>query len=218
MRSIVSLSGGMDSATVLAEALSHKQNEVIAVSFSYGSKHNFFENAKARSLAKHYQVHHHYIELDEAMRNFKSNLLASGGEIPEGHYADETMKLTVVPARNMIFISFLVGLAESFQADSVWLGIHAGDHHIYPDCRPDFFESMNHTVKLVTEDRVHLEAPFLYADKTKILTRGFQLGVPYQMTRTCYKQQELACGRCGSCRERLEAFENIGRKDPVEYE
>ena len=217
MRAIVALSGGMDSATVLAEALS-QERQCDAVSFYYASKHNAFENEKARELARCYGVSFRIINIARIMDDFSSNLLMNGGEIPEGHYEEESMKATIVPCRNMIFASILAGLAESIGAKEVWLGIHAGDHAIYPDCRPEFFYAMADAVLRATDEKVTLMAPFLYGTKTDILRRGMILKVPYTLTRTCYKNQEIACGKCGSCQERLEAFKNIGRNDVIQYE
>jgi len=144
--------------------------------------------------------------------------LLTGGDIPEGHYEDESMSRTVVPGRNIIFASILTGVAWSLGAEEVWLGIHQGDHAIYPDCRPEFYRAMNEAVTLGTDGKVVLKAPFLDTNKTGILRRGLFLNVPYGYTRTCYKEQEIACGKCGSCQERLEAFAECGLTDPVEYE
>lgn len=218
MKAIVSLSGGMDSATVLAVATIER--EVQTVGFCYGSKHNPYENRAALALATFYNVPFRLIDLSVIMANFRSDLLASGGDVPEGHYEEESMRRTVVPGRNIIFSSILAGIAMSEGAGEVWLGIHAGDHFIYPDCRPAFADAMDKAVVEGTGGLVRLQTPFLYDTKVGILRRGFALErpVPYQLTRTCYKAQELACGKCGSCRERLHAFQQIGRADPVEYE
>jgi len=215
MKAIVSLSGGMDSATVLAEAMS-RGLQVQGVGFFYGSHHNPYENKAAGDLARHYDIPFRLVDLSPVMREFQSNLIS--GEVPEGHYADETMSKTVVPARNIIFASLLAGIAWSEGASQVWLGIHAGDHAIYPDCRPEFFHAMRDAVRQGTDGRVVLMAPFLLVDKGAIVKRGLELGVPYRLTRTCYKPQLVACGKCGACVERQEAFANNGMKDPVEYE
>lgn len=214
---IVSLSGGMDSATLLASAKS-KHHEVHGVGFRYGSKHNSYENEAALALAQYYDIPYRLFDLSGLMAGFRSNLMQDGGEIPEGHYEDESMKLTVVPARNMIFASVLTGVAWSEGATEVWLGIHAGDHAIYPDCRPQWFEAMRSAVELGSDHRVTLKAPFLYVDKAEILHQGLKLGVPYGLTRTCYAAQATACGRCGSCNERLASFKANGVEDPLDYE
>ena len=214
---IVSLSGGIDSATALVQA-KKTGAQVEAIGFNYGSKHNQYENRAAEEIAKHCSVPFHLIDLSSVGALLKSDLLRSGGAIPEGHYEVESMKGTVVPARNMIFISILAGIADSRKASQVWLGIHAGDHHIYPDCRPGFFYRMADTVRVATEGRVELVAPYLFHSKGRVVARGLELGVPYNLTRTCYKDQPIACGKCGACWERLEAFAQNKTVDPLQYE
>lgn len=214
---VLALSGGMDSATLLGELL-HQKARVHPVIFRYGSKHNPWENSAAVRIATHYQLIPEIINLTDAFRSFKSNLLTSGGEIPEGHYAAESMRKTVVPGRNTIFIAFMLGYAQSIGASGIGLGVHAGDHHIYPDCRAAYIQAAQKLVSLASEERIDILAPYLYMDKADILSRGVPIGVPYHLTRTCYKAQSKSCGRCGSCTERLEAFHKIGHQDPIEYE
>ena len=189
--------------------------------FTYGSKHNKYENAAAEKIAAFYQVPYELIDLTGVMKHFKSNLLQSGGEIPEGHYEAESMRQTVVPGRNMIFTSILAGLAASNDANEIWLGVHAGDHFIYPDCRPEFIVYMEKTIRLAIDaPSLQIVTPFLTVTKKEILRRGLVCTpkVPYHLTRTCYKDQPIACGKCGSCQERLAAWEANGRTDPIEYE
>jgi 7-cyano-7-deazaguanine synthase len=207
----------MDSATLLAFLL-ETGHAVECVSFTYGSKHNSYEQQCAQQIADHYCVCLHRIDLTEAMQLFKSDLLKSGGDIPEGHYTAPSMAATVVPCRNMIFLSILAGIAESIGARKVAVGIHSGDHAIYPDCRPEFYASMHQAIKCATDGKVTMIAPFIDWDKTRILQYGIPAGVPYGMTRTCYKDQEYSCGVCGSCVERLEAFTAVGQEDPIFYE
>ena len=213
---LVSLSGGMDSAVVLSEAIATGR-QVQAVSFSYGSKHNKFENIKANELANHYGVKFNLLDFSSITAGFKSNLMQSGGPIPEGHYDDVSMAQTVVPGRNLIFISILTGLAWSRELGEVWIGIHRGDALTYPDCRPQFFTAMRDAVFTGSDGRIRLVAPFLDADKGGIVKRGLYLATPFQLTRTCYCDGIIACGRCGSCQERLEAFAKNGQDDPIEY-
>lgn len=222
---VLSLSGGMDSGTLFAKAL-NDEHEVFPVHFHYPSKHNAYEYAAASHFIGYYRSVINDVLFLNSLHNFKlgffegfrSNLLQGQGDIPEGHYEAESMSQTVVPGRNMIFASILAGYAESIGAQEVWLGVHAGDHAIYPDCRPAFISSMRMAISDATGEKVGLKAPFLYHNKTRILQEGIQLNVPYQYTRTCYKDQPIACGKCGSCQERLEAFRNIGMEDPIEYE
>ena len=214
---IISLSGGLDSATLLGLAVG-RGYDVQTVGFFYNAKHNHHENQAALNLSRHYNVPYRLLDLSSLMVGFRSNLMQGGGDIPEGHYEAESMTLTVVPARNIIFASILTGVAWSEGATEVWLGIHAGDRVVYPDCRPQFFEAMRSAVELGSDHRVTLTAPFLYIDKGEILRKGLEIGVPYVKTRTCYTTNPAACGRCGSCNERREAFQKNGVEDPIEYE
>jgi 7-cyano-7-deazaguanine synthase len=216
---VMGLSGGMDSATLAGYYLD-KGYGVVPVSFGYGSKHGEYENAAARKLAEFYGLEIHNIQLPFIGEQFKSNLLRAGGDIPEGHYENDNMALTVVPGRNVIFISIMMGLAWSLGASVVAVGAHAGDHAIYEDCRRSFIVAMDNAIREGSGGRVRLEAPFQDMTKTNILRIGYGLDspVPYELTRTCYKDQKNSCGRCGSCVERLSAFDEIGQTDPIEYE
>ena len=217
MKTVISLSGGLDSGVMLGMlmALGH---EVHAVTFDYGSKHGQYEIDAAKRLVAFYMVPHQVIDVRGIFAGFNSALLkVDGRPIPEGHYEDKSMSLTVVPGRNMIFASILAGLAESLGYDAVSLGIHAGDHAIYPDCRPGFKAAMNKAIGAATEYKVDLYAPFLEMSKGQIVAEGLEYNIPFRLTRTCYKDQPLPCGKCGSCTERLEAFAFAGIQDPVDY-
>jgi len=223
---VLALSGGMDSATLLGFLLS-KGVEVHCCNFQYGSKHNAYEFHTFSHVFHFYlingfrdKIDAHIFNLVNTFKSFDSDLLQSGGAIPEGHYEAESMKQTVVPGRNLIFASIMTGLAQSIGADTIALGVHAGDHHIYPDCRKDFIHSLNITINFATEEKVSVYAPFLDMNKADILKIGYNLTpqVPYQYTRTCYKNQSISCGKCGACQERLEAFKLLGKEDPIEYE
>jgi 7-cyano-7-deazaguanine synthase len=221
MKVVISLSGGLDSSTLCAYYLENG-HEVVLVGFSYGSKHNKYENESAKKVAEFYGLEEPKLfELNFIGKLFRSDLLITGGEIPEGHYTDQSMSATVVPARNLIFASIVAGYAESIGAEVISLGVHGGDHHIYPDCRPQFISALNTAVMLATDGKVRVDAPFLYFTKGDILRTGLgfkKIEIPYHLTRTCYKDQELACGKCGSCVERLEAFAEVGISDPIQYE
>lgn len=216
---IVSLSGGMDSATVLGLAIS-QGHEVHAVGFTYGSKHNQYENEAAANLAEFYKVSYQLVDLSSVMEAFKSDLLKTGGDIPEGHYEEDSMPRTVVPSRNIIFASILSGLAWSIEAQEVWLGIQSDQdgNSIYPDCRPGFYRAMREAIIEGTGGRVELLSPFLLLDKAGIIRKGIEIGVPFSLTRTCYKDQPVSCGQCGACQKRLQAFKNSGLEDPIQYE
>lgn len=219
MKVLVSLSGGMDSATLVGKALA-EGHTVSVIHFQYGSKHNRMERKAAMSLLQHYKIGAiASVDLSRSglTDSIRSHLLTNGGSIPEGHYQDETMKQTVVPGRNLIFASMAAAVAESQGIDQIWLGIHTGDHAIYPDCRPEFLRGLQDTVKASTEGRVAVEAPFLDLDKHRILEIGYEIRVPYDKTWTCYNPYPISCGKCGSCQERIEGFRKLGKVDPLRY-
>jgi 7-cyano-7-deazaguanine synthase len=219
-KSVVLLSGGLDSAVVLAQTLDFTPPEhVTALSFYYGSKHNVWENVAAGKICDHYKVAHRVMDLSGALANLKSALLLSNQEqVPEGHYEEESMRQTVVPGRNLLFLSCAAALAESTGARFVQAGFHAGDHFIYPDCRPDFVVAANRAIVNSSDGKVQLVTPLLYMEKSEVVERGLKLGVPFNLTRTCYTAHEIACGKCGSCVERREAFMKNKEKDPLPYQ
>ena len=214
---LVNLSGGLDS-TVLLYYLMRKGAEVHAISFNYGSKHNDIEIKHAEKICEKLGISHQTISLDFINKCFKSDLLQNGGEIPEGHYAAENMKSTVVPFRNGIFYSISAGLAESYNCDFIALASHAGDHTIYPDCRGEFTQSMYNSIRLGTEKGIQLIAPFNKISKTDIVKIGNELNVDFSSTYSCYKGKEKHCGKCGTCIERKEAFQESNVMDPTTYE
>lgn len=207
----------MDSVTALH--LAAQEHEVVgAVSFDYGSKHNAKEIPMAEWQAAQLGVSLEVIALDFVNRLFVSDLLQSGGDIPDGHYADENMKRTVVPFRNGIMLSIACGLAESRGADALVIAAHSGDHAIYPDCREPFMRSMADAMKHGTYAGIELLRPFIACDKTEILRRGTALGVDYAQTWSCYKGGDVHCGQCGTCVERREAFLKAEIADPTSYD
>ncbi|MBR1510536.1 MAG: 7-cyano-7-deazaguanine synthase QueC [Bacteroidales bacterium] len=209
---ILVYSGGLDSTTLLYE---YKDRISLAVSFDYGSKHNAREIEYAKENCKRLGIKHLVIPLDFIGRYFKSDLLLSGGDIPEGSYADENMHSTVVPFRNGIMLAIAAGLAESYDEDAILLANHSGDHAIYPDCRPEFIEGMAAAVKAGTYNGVKVLSPYCNMTKREIALRGKELGIDYSLTYSCYKGGEKHCGKCGTCVERKEALEGF---DPTEYE
>jgi len=215
-RVVIACSGGIDSTVTLASLLNRKF-EVHPVSFVYPSKHNGWEVEAARKVCEHYGLKQHVVDLTEAFESIQSDLLVTGGKIPEGHYQAENMRNTVVPGRNGIFISVMAGIAQSIGYSHIAIGVHQGDHHIYPDCRPNFINAMAEAIHYQSEGKIYLIAPILTLDKKGIVALGLDLKVPFRLTRTCYKDQYIACGKCGSCQERLEAFELNGAVDPIQY-
>lgn len=213
--SIIILSGGMDSVTLLHY---RKERIALAVSFDYGSNHNAREIACAAEQCRRLGVEHIVIPLSFMSRYFKSSLFEGAGSIPEGHYEDGNMKSTVVPFRNGIMLSVACGLAESRGLKRVMMANHGGDHAIYPDCRPEFVRAMGDAMKYGTYEGVTIEADFTDITKADIARLGGRLGVDYSLTYSCYKGGEKHCGKCGTCVERKEAFAKAGVADPTVYE
>jgi len=217
MNVVVLCSGGMDSVTALHWARAH-HTVAAAVSFHYGAKHNDCEIPFAAEHARALGVRHEVISLPFVDQLFASDLLKSGGEIPEGHYADETMKKTVVPFRNAILLSIACGFAESVGASGLVIAAHGGDHAIYPDCREDFMRAMGDAMRLGTYAQVQLLRPFIALTKGQIAAESARLGVDLGRTWSCYKGGARHCGRCGTCVERREAFAEAGLPDPTVYD
>ncbi len=213
--SVIILSGGMDSTTMLYE---YKEHIAIAVSFDYGSKHNAKEIECAKYHCEQLGVKHLIIPLAFMQQYFKSSLLIGGEEIPEGHYADENMKSTVVPFRNGIMLAIAAGIAESNGLKHVMMANHGGDHAIYPDCRPEFVSAMSEAVSAGTYENLTILAPYTDITKTDIAMRGKKLGIDYGKTWSCYKGGEHHCGKCGTCVERKEALRDAGIEDTTIYE
>ena len=216
MKVCVLLSGGMDSVTALHHA-AREHDVVSALSFDYGSKHNASEIPCAQWHAAQLGIPHTVIALPFVNEHFASDLLQSGGDIPDGHYAEENMKRTVVPFRNGIMLSIAAGFVESRGADGLVIAAHSGDHAIYPDCREPFMQAMSDAIRLGTYVEVQVLRPFIHTDKTGIARRGAELGVDFARTWSCYKGGPIHCGTCGTCVERREAFLLAGIADPTPY-
>lgn len=215
MRTLVLLSGGMDSTTALFQAISQLET-VSAVSFDYGQRHKK-EIEAAKRICDTLMVNHTVLDLTGAFAAFRGSALTGTGDVPHGHYEDESMKRTVVPNRNMTLLSLAAGLAISIQADRIVYAAHAGDHAIYPDCRPEFYEAVAKAVELGNYDPPKLEAPFINMTKADIVTVGNKIGVPFKLTWSCYEGGDTHCGQCGTCQERRAAFIEAGVKDPTIY-
>lgn len=211
MKALLVYSGGMDSTTLLYQM----QEEIkTCVFFNYGSKHNHIEKKYAEKNCLKLSKPLITIDLVDVFRNFKSNLLIGGGEIPKGHYADESMKKTVVPFRNGIMLSIAAGLAESANLDTVLLASHFGDHAIYPDCREEFIYPMENAVKTGTWTNVQLLAPYTLLTKREIaLSSKYLPDLDYRDTWSCYTGGHTHCGECGTCVERKEALQGFDLTD-----
>ncbi len=213
--SVLILSGGVDSTTLLYE---EQLCIALAVTFDYGSKHNAREIPFARWHCRQLRIPHVVIPLDFMDRYFKSSLLKSGGDVPEGHYADDNMRSTVVPFRNGIMLSIACGIAESYGLKRVMIANHAGDHSIYPDCRGSFIDAMSEAMKQGTYEGVEVFAPYTHLNKAEIARHGAALGLDYAETYSCYKGGEHHCGTCGTCTERRQALREAGIKDNTIYD
>lgn len=213
---IVIYSGGMDSFTVLHRAL-REGLTVHALSFDYGQRHAR-ELDTARQVCTSLGLPHQVIDIRSIHGLIDNSALTSPDQaMPQGDYAADNLRATVVPNRNMILLSLAIAKAVNIGAARVDYGAHSGDHVLYPDCRPEFVEAMNHVAGIANFEPVKLHAPYLSASKADILREGLAMGLDYRHTWTCYEGRELACGVCGSCRERLAAFAANGATDPLPY-
>lgn len=213
--SAIIVSGGMDSITLLYD---HKDEIALGISFDYGSNHNAREIPFAKMHCERLGIKHITINLDFMHQYFKSNLLDGAEAIPEGHYADDNMKSTVVPFRNGIMLAIAIGIAESNNLDQVFIANHGGDHTIYPDCRPEFINAIDAAATAGTYNNVKVIAPYTKITKSDIARIGKRLGIDYAETWSCYKGGEVHCGKCGTCVERKEALAEAGIEDKTIYE
>ena len=213
--SVIIVSGGMDSITLLYD---HKDEIALGISFDYGSNHNAREIPFAKMHCERLGIKHITINLDFMHQYFKSSLLDGAEAIPEGHYADDNMKSTVVPFRNGIMLSIAIGIAESNTLDQVFIANHGGDHTIYPDCRPEFINAIDAAATAGTYNNVKVVAPYTKITKSDIARIGKKLGIDYTETWSCYKGGEVHCGKCGTCVERKEALAEAGIDDKTIYE
>lgn len=222
MKYVSLLSGGLDSSTVLAMLLD-KGHEVVALSFNYEQRH-VKELESARKVAKYYGVEHRII--NTSFRTIGGSALTSDIKVPEGRELEEMGKdipITYVPARNTIFLSYAIALAEALDYDSVAYGANNLDYSGYPDCRPEYVEKFNELSRLMNKKGVEghpilIHAPIIDMTKAEIVKIGTKLGVPYELTWSCYNGGEKACGKCDSCKLRLKGFKENGLEDPIQYE
>lgn len=218
---VVVVSGGLDSAVLAHHLAAVPDSAIRLLSFDYGQRHRKELDHAAR-LAGALDARHDVVDLRGVGALLSGSALTDGGvDVPDGHYTDESMRATVVPNRNAIFASVAVGVAVAEGADAVALGIHAGDHPIYPDCRPEFVDAAERLARVANAgfvpDGFRIDAPFLHWSKADIVRRGAELRVAFADTWSCYKGGDRHCGTCGTCVERREAFELAGVPDPTEY-
>jgi len=218
MKTLVICSGGLDSVT-LAYKIAAEHELLGLISFDYGQRHRT-ELSYAQKAAHALGTTHDILDISKVGKLLSGSALTDDVDVPDGHYAEETMKATVVPNRNAIMLTIAYGIASARSADAVATAVHGGDHFIYPDCRPDFiqsFETMqNHALEGLSS--IKLYTPFLNKTKADIAAEGARLNVPFADTWSCYKGGKIHCGRCGTCVERIEAFDIAGVIDPTKYE
>ncbi|WOO42564.1 7-cyano-7-deazaguanine synthase QueC [Rubellicoccus peritrichatus] len=216
MKTVLIYSGGLDS-TVLLYSLHRAGHELLTLSVNYGQRHSKELDAAA-AITTQLGIEHRVVDLTTLTPLLANSSLTDVDiAVPEGHYAEETMKATVVPNRNMILLSVAAGWAISMKADSIAYAAHSGDHAIYPDCRNEFAEAMDHAIRLADWHEVHLDRPFVNKTKADIVKLGAELDVPFEQTWSCYQGGAIHCGRCGTCIERREAFYLAGVPDPTPY-
>jgi len=213
--SVIIVSGGMDSITLLYE---YRDRIALGISFDYGSNHNAKEIPFAELHCKRLGIKHVTINLGFMHEYFKSSLLEGADAIPEGNYDEDNMKSTVVPFRNGIMLAIAAGMAESNDLKYVMMANHSGDHTIYPDCRPEFVTAMTAATSSGTYIGVQILAPYTDITKADIARHGKKLGINYAETWSCYKGGEVHCGKCGTCRERKEALRDAGIDDTTIYD
>jgi len=216
MKAVVLFSGGLDS-TVLVYDLLNEGADLKLLSIDYGQRHEK-ELKSSSEIAESLGLEHEILRLPMLNNLLGGSALTDPSiSLPEGHYAEDSMKATVVPNRNMILLSLAAGHAISLQFDTVAYAAHAGDHTIYPDCRPEFATAMDEALKLCDWNTISLYRPFVQLSKQDLVRKGNELGVPFEKTWSCYAGNDKHCGKCGTCVERKEAFELVGLLDPTEY-
>ena len=221
MKAVVIASGGVDSSALLYKTV-NENYETYALTFIYGQKHKR-EIESAKKICEGIKVHHKIIDLSVLKDVLSGSALTDSGveipEVPETAEYYETLRATIVPNRNSIFLSIAIGYAVSIKANYIFFGAHHSDRGVYPDCRQEFVEAFEYAERLAN-DSTHLviSAPFVRMNKSEIVKLGAELGVPYKETWSCYKGGRIHCGVCSSCRERKRAFQEAGVVDPTEYE
>lgn len=217
MKTLVICSGGLDSVTLAWHVAATSELQSL-ISFDYGQRHRR-ELDSARVCATHFNVPHQVVDLSCITPLLGQNALTNSVEVPHGHYAEATMKQTVVPNRNAIMMTIAFAAACAGDAQAVALAVHGGDHFIYPDCRPEFIDAFADMQRAALDGmaEIALLAPFVDQDKAAIVRRGAELGVPFAETWSCYEGGEQHCGRCGTCVERREAFALARVADPTDY-
>lgn len=219
-KAVAIVSGGMDSITMLHQMMESITENIHMLSFDYGQKH-VKELEFASYWSDEFGLKHDIIDLTNISHLLTSSSLVGDAPVPEGHYAADNMKSTVVPNRNMMMLSIATAVAVNDKAECVGIGVHAGDHFVYPDCRPEFINDFSKLAQVANdgfiEEGFGIFAPFLNMSKAEIVTEGQELGVDFTKTWSCYKGEDVHCSLCGTCVERIEAFKLAQIDDPTTY-
>ena len=219
MKTVAIVSGGMDSSVLIYDLLS-QGHELDLISFNYGQKHKI-ELTYAAKISQQLNLPHTIVDITNLTSLLSKSTLTSDAPVPDGHYAEENMKLTVVPNRNSIMLNIAAAYAITNEASAIATAVHSGDHFIYPDCRPAFIDALEQLLRVANDgflpDDFKVLAPYVYISKDRICARGAELDVPWLDTWSCYKGGEIHCGSCGTCFERREAFTLAGITDPTPY-
>jgi 7-cyano-7-deazaguanine synthase len=214
---VVICSGGLDSTVLLYDCID-KGFEPIVVSFNYGQRH-VKELDCITEIRKELKLQHQIFNLSDIFNTFTSSaLIDKTKELPMEHYTNESQKLTVVSNRNGIMLNIAAGVADNLKINKVFYGCHSNDFSIYRDCRLEYVHAMSEAIYLGTDSLVEVLAPFVNISKSDVVKRGIELNVPFEKTWSCYSGEEKACGKCGTCQERLEAFKNNNITDKLKYE
>ncbi|WP_011583361.1 MULTISPECIES: 7-cyano-7-deazaguanine synthase QueC [Chelativorans] len=218
MKTFVICSGGLDSVS-LAHKVAVEKTLAGLISFDYGQRHKK-ELDFARACAQRLDVRHMIIDIRAVGEGLAGSALTDEIDVPNGHYAEDTMRITVVPNRNAIMLAIAFGVAAAQNADAVATAVHGGDHFIYPDCRPGFIEAFQAMQAQALDGyaKIALYAPYVNLSKANIVSDGVRHRTPFEATWSCYKGGKHHCGRCGTCVERREAFDLAGVTDPTTYE
>lgn len=214
---VILLSGGIDSST-LAYYMKHQRYDVTALTLNYGQRH-VKELESAKKICESLNIFQKVVDISSIQSLLAKGALTGTERIPDKDYSTETQKLTVVPNRNAILLSLAMGYAVTLDIDEVGYAAHSNDFAVYPDCRRVFVDALQKAMQLANDNpRIRIRAPFIAMSKAQVVRLGLRLKVPYRLTLSCYKGEEKACGVCGTCRERINAFKLNGVEDPIEYE
>lgn len=217
-KTIVICSGGVDSTTLAYYEKKIAGLDIHLLAFNYNQRHSI-ELDNIPDISRALGVTYSIVDISSVGKSLKSALTTADIDVPVGEYTAETLQITVVPNRNAIMLSIACGMAISMGVKYVSIGVHSGDHAVYPDCRPEFIYSFQKMASIAAEtlSEITVRAPFIHDSKNRIVEIGKVLQVPYELTWSCYNGVKPACGHCSTCVERRKAFLDAELVDPIEY-